>query len=235
MPLSSPPLAPLVWLILPRGDIIPGLAPLRLLHRISGQPGGPYRPRGAQTSGPRGVVHLKTPGATLNSLSGRCWRPRTLSSASIIRRPYFHYSLIPGNADYSVTDLHGEVYYDLPTFAEDLELRDSMLLVQRYNLGPFMMPRRFFYPRVVIEFYHTMTSRCEANPTALHFSIDGRPGILRAFDMTAALHLSVVPLPTQQTIDSGPIPRPGRWSVFSPRTLPLGLYYSGGTSRSACY
>ena len=55
-----------------------------------------------------------------------------------------------------------------------------------------MVPRQFYYPRVVIEFYHTMTSRREANPTALHFSIDDRPGILRASDITAALHLPVV-------------------------------------------
>ena len=62
----------------------------------------------------------------------------------------------------------------------------------RYHLESFMTPRRYYYPRVVIEFYHTMTSRREANPTALYFSIDGRPGILRASDITAALHLPVV-------------------------------------------
>ena len=39
--LRAPPLWPL-----PRGDIINGLAPLRLLHRILGQPGGPHRSRG---------------------------------------------------------------------------------------------------------------------------------------------------------------------------------------------
>ena len=55
-----------------------------------------------------------------------------------------------------------------------------------------MVLRRFYYPRVVIEFYHTMTSRREANPTALHFSIDDRPGILWASDITAALHLPLV-------------------------------------------
>ena len=115
-----------------------------------------------------------------------------LSPASIIRRPYFHCSPILGNADCSARDMHGEVYYDLPTFSEDPELRDSMLLVQQYHLGPFKMSRRFFYPRVVIEFYHTMTSRREANPTALHFSIDDRLGILWASDITVALHLPVV-------------------------------------------
>ena len=55
-----------------------------------------------------------------------------------------------------------------------------------------MTPRRYFYPRVVIKFYHTMTSRREANPSTLHFSIDDRLGILRASNITAALHLSMV-------------------------------------------
>ena len=55
-----------------------------------------------------------------------------------------------------------------------------------------MVPRQYYYPRVVTEFYHTMTSRREANPTTLHFSIGGRPGILRASDITVALHLPVV-------------------------------------------
>ena len=84
------------------------------------------------------------------------------------------------------------MYYDLPAFSADPGLRDSMLLIERYHLKPFMVPRQYYYPRFVTEFYHTMTSRREANPTALHFSIDGRPGILQASDITAALHLPVV-------------------------------------------
>ena len=67
-----------------------------------------------------------------------------------------------------------------------------MRLVQRYSLESFMTPRQFFYPRVVIEFYHTMTSRREPNPTAIHFTIDGRPGILRAIDIAATFNLPVV-------------------------------------------
>ena len=55
-----------------------------------------------------------------------------------------------------------------------------------------MTPRRFFYPRVVIEFYHTMTSRRVPNPTALHFSIDGWLGILRGSDIAATFNLPVV-------------------------------------------
>ena len=115
-----------------------------------------------------------------------------LSPASIIRRPYFHRNPIPGNADCSERDLHAEVHYDLPAFSKDPELRDSMLLVQWYSMEPFMTPRRLFYPRVVIEFYHTITSRSESNPTTLHFSINGRPGILKASYIAATFNLPVV-------------------------------------------
>ena len=118
--------------------------------------------------------------------------PLDLSPASIIRRLLFHCNPIPRNVDCSERDLHYEVFYDLPSFFEDPELQDSMLLVQRYSLELFMTPHLFFYPRVVIEFYHTMTSRHESNPTTLHFSIDGRPGILRASDITARFNLSTV-------------------------------------------
>ena len=55
-----------------------------------------------------------------------------------------------------------------------------------------MTLHRFYYPRVVIEFDHTMTSRQEPNPTTIHFFIDGRPGILRASDIATAFHLPVV-------------------------------------------
>ena len=55
-----------------------------------------------------------------------------------------------------------------------------------------MTPCRFFYPRVVIEFYHMMTSKKDPNPTAIHFSIDGRPRILRATDIAATFNLPVV-------------------------------------------
>ena len=115
-----------------------------------------------------------------------------LSPPSIIRSPYFPCDPIPGNVSSRERDFDGEVYYNLPAFSADPRLRDSMLLIQRYHLESFMEPRRFYYPQVVIEFYHTMTSRREANPTALHFSINGRPGILRGSNITAAFHLPVV-------------------------------------------
>ena len=67
-----------------------------------------------------------------------------------------------------------------------------MRLVHRYSLEPFTTPRQYFYPRVIIEFYHTMTSRGVANPTTIHFNIDSRPGILRATDIAATFDLPVV-------------------------------------------
>ena len=118
--------------------------------------------------------------------------PLDLCPASVIWRPLFHCNPIPRNANCSERDLHDEVFYDLPSFSADPELRDSMLLVQMYTLKPFMAPRRFFHPRVVIEFYHTMTSRHEPHPTSLHFSIDGRPGILRASNIGATFNFPVV-------------------------------------------
>ena len=72
--------------------------------------------------------------------------------------------------------MHCETYYDFPAFTANPELRDSIGLVQRYSLEPFMTSCRLFYPRVVIEFYHTMKSRRVLQPTVIHFYIDGRKG-----------------------------------------------------------
>ena len=55
-----------------------------------------------------------------------------------------------------------------------------------------MTPHRFFYPRVVMEFYHAMTSRRVPNPTAIHVSIDGREGTLRAADIAATFNFPIV-------------------------------------------
>ena len=148
-------------------------------------------PKRARTSG-RGESSTSRPPAPPSPPYKGIVRAPDLSPASIIRWPYFHCSPIPGNANCSERDMHREVYYDLPTYTEDPELRGSMLLVQIYHRESFMTPHHFFYPRVVIEFYNTMTSRREANPITLHFSIDGRQGILRASDITAALYLPVV-------------------------------------------
>ena len=71
-----------------------------------------------------------------------------------------------------------ESYYDIPALTADQRFRDSMRLIRQYSLLPFMTPRQFFYPRVVLEFYHTMTSLGVPSPLEIRFSIDGRPGVL---------------------------------------------------------
>ena len=81
-----------------------------------------------------------------------------LSPASRIRRPIFSYDPILGNINLRARDFHMESYYDIPALTADQRFRDSMRLIQRYSLLPFMTPRQFFYPLVVLEFYHTMTS-----------------------------------------------------------------------------
>ena len=85
-----------------------------------------------------------------------------------------------------------ESYYDISTLTTDQRFRDSMRLIRQYSLLPFMTPRQFYYPRVVLEFYHTMTSRGVPSLLEIRFSIDGRPGVLRAVDITTALGLPVV-------------------------------------------
>ena len=90
-----------------------------------------------------------------------------------------------------------------------------MRLDQRYSLIPFMSPRQFFYPWVLLEFYHTMTSRGGSDLMQLRFSIDGRPGILRASDIIAALGLLVV---LENSTDYRQWPQP------SPREMIRSLY-----------
>ena len=116
-----------------------------------------------------------------------------LSPASRIRRPLFFGHRIPGNVALHSRDFHQESYYDLSTLAADPRFRDSMRLIKHYSLLPFMTPRQFYYPRVVLQFYHSMTSRGVAGPLELRFSIDDRPGVLRAVDISAALGLHIPP------------------------------------------
>ena len=52
-----------------------------------------------------------------------------------------------------------------------------------------MTPRQFYYPRVVIQFYHSMTSRGLPSPLELRFTIDDRPRVLRAADISTAVGL----------------------------------------------
>ena len=188
VPPAAPPAAVVAALSAVQGNATMGSstvapAPRRYHTRVGPTLPSPPHPRPSRRAPSSKRAQTLGPG---ESSSSRPQEPQSLphkgptgaptldqSPASIIRRPLFHCNPILGNAYCNEWDLHDEVFYDLPSFSADPELRDSMLLVQRYSLEPLMAPHRFFYPRVVIEFYHTMTSRREPHPTTLYFSIDG--------------------------------------------------------------
>ena len=101
-----------------------------------------------------------------------------LSPTSRIRRQLFIGTPIPGNVDLRAKDFHGESFYDVPALTADPRFRDSMRLITQYSLLPFMTLRQFYYPQVVLQFYHSMTSRGVPSPLELRFTIDDRPGVL---------------------------------------------------------
>ena len=68
-----------------------------------------------------------------------------------------------------------------------------MRLIEDYSLLAFMTPRQYYYPQVVLQFYHSMTSRGADGPRDLQFSIDDRRGVLRAADISAALGPRIPP------------------------------------------
>ena len=63
-----------------------------------------------------------------------------------------------------------------------------------YHLEHLMTPREFFYPRVEMDFYQSMTTQGARSSTAIHFSIDGRQGILEARHVVEALHIPYEPV-----------------------------------------
>ena len=100
---------------------------------------------------------------------------------------------IEGNLDYRARPFHSELCFYMETFREQPELRDSFRLLQRYHLEHLMTPRDFFYPRVALDFYQSMTTRRVRDPTVIHFTIDGRHGILGARTIAEALHIPYEP------------------------------------------
>ena len=93
------------------------------------------------------------------------------------------------NSDCRVRSFHSELYFDIEAMRPQPELRDSFRLLQRYHLERLMTPREFFYPRVAMDFYQSMTTRGAYSPTAIHFSIDRCQGILEARHIAEALHI----------------------------------------------
>ena len=146
----------------------------------------------ARTSGPGESTSSRLPPSPV-ALAAEATSSPQLSPASRIRRPLFVGNPIQGNARLHRRPFHQESFYDVPALRADPRYRESMRLIEEYSLLPFMTPRQFYYPRVVLQFYHSMTSRETDGPLELHFSIDDRPGVLRASDISAALDLRIPP------------------------------------------
>ena len=146
----------------------------------------------ALTSGPGESSTSRPPPSPVASAVEAASSPQ-LSPASRIRRPMFVGNPIPGNARLHRRPFHQESYYDVPALRADPRYRESMRLIEQYSLLSFMTPRQHYYPRVVLQFYHSMTSRETDGPLELHFSIDDRPSVLRASDISVALDLRIPP------------------------------------------
>ena len=103
----------------------------------------------ARTSGP-GESSSSRPQPSPSTPAAEETSSPQLSLASRVRRPLFVGTPIPGNVGLHARDFHGESFYDVPALTADPHFRDSMRLITHYSLLPFMTPRQFYYPRVVL-------------------------------------------------------------------------------------
>ena len=136
----------------------------------------------ARTSG-RGESSSSRPQPSPVTSTAEATSSPQLSPASRIRRPLFVGNPIPRNVRLHRREFHQNSYYDVPALMAEPRFRDSMRLIEHYSLLPFMRPRQYYYPWVVMQFYHSMTSRGASGPLELQFTIDDRPGVLRAVDI----------------------------------------------------
>ena len=200
---------PLFLLLLHLVSMIHGLGLLRHLLLIRGHPGGLHlQPRpGLQTQARHLVRGPRSP-------------IRHLSRDQLMTSPRICLLLLLSSVPSSIAAPLQAIQIEVPRkctarhimifqlLLQNPELRDSMRLVQQYSLEPFMTSRLFFYPWVVIEFYHTMTSKRVPHPTVIHFSIDGHEGTLQATDIAAAFHFpAVLANSTDYKLWSHPLPR----------------------------
>ena len=100
---------------------------------------------------------------------------------------------IKGNLDCRARPFHSELCFDTATFQLRPELADSFRLLRRYHMKQLLAPRDFFCPRVAMDFYQSMTTKQVRDPTLIHFTIDGRHGILGAHHIAEALHIPYEP------------------------------------------
>ena len=116
-------------------------------------------------------------------------RPSGIALEVIIKRPMVTTPLIPGNLDCIAKPFHSELYFNMEAMQQQSDLRDSFGLLQRYHLERLMTPREFFYPKIAMDFYQSMTTQGVQSSIAIRFSIDRCQGILEARHIAKALHI----------------------------------------------
>ena len=160
--------------------------------------------------------------------------PSDMSPGSIIRRAMLTAPPIEGNSDCRARPFHSELYFDQEAMRQQLELRDSYDLLQRYHLEHLMTPCEFFYPIVALNFYQSMTTCGVLSPTAIHFTIDGRHGILEARHIVEALQIPFEPVDPSASYQWSPISQRDMVSILSKGTstdsIPLGRSFHLGYS-----
>nr|CAN81321.1 hypothetical protein VITISV_031240 [Vitis vinifera] len=120
--------------------------------------------------------------------------PADMPLETVIRRPMIAGPPIEGNLDCRDRSFHSETYFDIEALRQQPELRDSFRLLQRYHMEGLLTPRQFYYPRVVLDFYQSMTTRGLRNPTLIQFTIDGRQGAIGARHIAEALRIPYEPV-----------------------------------------
>ena len=109
--------------------------------------------------------------------------PVGISLETIIRCPMIAGLPIEGNLDCKEGSFHSETWFNIDALRQQPELKDSFHLLQRYHMEHLLTPRQFYYPRVVLDFYQSVTTQGVRNPTLIYFTIDGRQGIIGACHM----------------------------------------------------
>ena len=94
----------------------------------------------ARTSGPGESSSSRPPPSPAASAAEGTPSPQ-LSPASRIRRPMFVGHPIRGNAYIHSRPFQQESFYDVPGLMADPRYQESMRLIERYSLLPFMTPR----------------------------------------------------------------------------------------------
>nr|CAN77500.1 hypothetical protein VITISV_032143 [Vitis vinifera] len=154
------------------------------------QPSQPSQPPPTDSQIPSGMSSEPQPSQPLPTDSQI---PSGMAPKVIIRRPMLTQPPIEGNLDCRARPFHSELCFDAATFRLQPELRDSFHLLQRYHMEHLLTPRDFFYPRVAMDFYQSMTTHHVREPTVIHFTIDGRHGILGARHIAEALRIPYEP------------------------------------------